>query len=503
MYAPLQLPDEAQELDLLVCLPPPDGNLDHLTDGSYPTDYCEPDRHRSGSTTAVSGEYEVRSSGGSPGTSATTPAGAHLYLLWWYVGDQTTPPTPAPLSLVPQGMVAGSTAPNRGVRALGHWSAWQEYGVRRFPWFYGRYSTDIHGVIQQSIGHNADGTETDWPNVETILDADLASIRSGGGVTPITDVITQEGLAGFHAQKHNRFAAHPGIGYSISTVINQEVGTYVDPGHVYDLDDFPPLLDTLEYGVDYLEPPTNPAPPPGADPDTVFSYYVEYDGLNVRLGWEDWNTKLAVSTGAVGLTDAEYGHFNARLDTDYINEHIDGFEVTIRFAAIPTTVGWTPVQNPSYPQAGTRIPTSYIEWGDGTELASHTTHLGTGDGYLADITIALSELGNIGSFTVFNQPEFLGSRDQPIADFPCVLDETNASIFVDYYYNYGIATWTAGLSSQQMADPDHFGQVFETRPVVRYQHPQFRYWVPGPKPAYIPLGDLAIQATDRPPIIFW
>jgi hypothetical protein len=70
---------------ILTCLPPPDGQLDHVCDGSYPTPYVWAERWGS-EPTQTTGEYTPAASGGYTGSLDTPPAGMHVYALWYSPG---------------------------------------------------------------------------------------------------------------------------------------------------------------------------------------------------------------------------------------------------------------------------------------------------------------------------------------------------------------------------------------------------------------------------------
>lgn len=501
-YAPLVFPSGAERVGILVCLPPPSRNLSDLHMGLYPTPFVFAVR------TGIDswfGEYEPTATGGYTGSLDTPPEGMHLYALWY---TSATPPVMSltPLEVVPQGMVAGSTGPARGGRKAvngAHWSAWQTYGTKDFPYqYFSSYNfNDAHGSV---VNHLEVDTSSDsgWPNVATILNSQLADIRSGSGLdtNPLLGDRQHTGFL-FSGFKSNRSGGFLTAHWSTRAQIQQGIASYIDLDRSEDLDELPPLLQSMEYGTGFLDPPEAELA------GQIARTYVIYETLATRIGWRDWTTKRLVGVTSGNLGVVRHDTFNARLDSDGIGttEYSD-YSASFRYAALPTATEFTAPIYPPDVYAYDRVPTdpSFFAWGAGTELATFTTGpIPSTGSYMDQVTLPLSVLGNTAEFTLVVQPQFLGPDAQPVADFTPTPDETNPSIAVSEQYTYAMAVNHSGIERPFNVDTADPLYPWAEGPVSIYQEPRFKYWVPGPIPAYIPLGDLRVGDTGRPPIIFW
>ena len=96
------LPGDASEIDYYVCLPNPDGNVDHTLSNFYPTYYR--DAYTSWDTVpggSISSDTSFGPTGGAPDVDAL-PSGAHLYIAWYGFGTGVIPqPSVGPEALLP------------------------------------------------------------------------------------------------------------------------------------------------------------------------------------------------------------------------------------------------------------------------------------------------------------------------------------------------------------------------------------------------------------------
>lgn len=535
VYAPRGLPDDAQYVSVLVCKPPPDGNIMNVLNGLYPTVFIWGQRTRSGSSSSENGSYALNTSGGAsyPDPGDPAPAGAHLYaIVRPLFGGTGLAPAILPLDLVPRGMVPGSNGPPRGSYENGHWSEWQDPPPdAHWPFEYHYFNSipaeidyeyDAHGTILNWSQENYTGPVT-WPNLEAKIADHLADFRTAGGLETGTAFETNRGL---FAHAGGAFVASKSSGVDMSwetiTDVAQGVATYKDRGYADRLDWFPESMSDLTWGDDYLDiPPGHEGPLTG---DTV-----QYEGYAVRTGWADWHPRIRIGTTNLYAMlqdfqgDSGHGTPEDPLEPGSPGNpflEYDSFTVGFRWAMFPYMTEFSPPLQLSQtpPGAGSQylfprfvVDPNWHAWGEGITAATYTSGplpIGTsGDPdswypYVLDqITIPLSELGNVEAFTVVSQPDYLDVRDHPITD-PAPLDipgetwfhDVVASLFVETENLEWIGVYTG---------PDTGNQVGVNVPEVIYAQPRFRYWKPGPLPAYIPLGDLRLGDVSRDTIQFW
>lgn len=168
------LPADAREIDYLIALPPPSGNVDDAANGSYSTVYFQEWGYRDSDGDFATGDSGISQAGSAVGEER--PEGAHLYVGWFAPSELGQPSLPAQ-SIVPQDWTIGGRGWTRGP---GHWSDWQpgyEFSVSAQPRMHlfnelYRQSNDFY---RYSLGQ--------WPDIDANIRGMVDDVETGSGST--------------------------------------------------------------------------------------------------------------------------------------------------------------------------------------------------------------------------------------------------------------------------------------------------------------------------------
>jgi len=517
-YAPLAVPADAGRIELLVCLPPPDGSLANLLNGSYYTPYAWPrtNRYPDGSLLPT-GDYLIGWSGGPAGSASDPPPeGLHLYVIWYDTTASATPAAPSttPLAVVPQGMATGSSAPARGGRLAAngaHWSDWYSTIDRSYVvspdnnetnasttgnMYYKRSSETGSGVVGEdnyadySWEHTylEDATAalqvlTTGPTISPPqVESTTLSSGSGGGqvVYGMTQRVTRDV---YTANTTNPSVAKQTYQHVIN-VSSAAVG-YHGSTFSHSLTD---EVAGLTYGLDYIEHPDAS----GIDPATIAGNTYYEAATSEFLGWEAHTVEVLSTSLDVWLDQA--GFHATTTPPQSLAVKVAKLPYQLLTGVAPYKPGWH-----SYAD-GETIYTIDLGYpadptaGDGAfERQPITLNFGDDE----DLVIQLQ-------FSTFDGPDLMPTPDE--LDFPPMppagtvthwqFDNTRAVAVDGMPLNFSeIDRLTASGIPDVATGPTPL-------PRIKYRLPRHRHWVPGPVPAYIPLGDLKIQGSERPPMFF-
>jgi hypothetical protein len=287
----------------------------------------------------------------------------------------------------------------------------------------------------------------------------------------------------------------PGFGYTTGRYfsgfeLTQTVATFIGTG-LEGQKDYPySFFYNLALGVDYIGIPGSNA-------------QIEWESESAELtGWADWNVDIGrVSAGSFTYNAGHGSQFHSYGNTLV---PLPGFTApTFRYQAFGAElVGANENDVASI---------AFQPYGAGVNVGEFTPAMDpmvTADQPISgNTTLTLSEVGPAPILSVMVQSDYQGPLAQPIANYT-VHDapdndandgstlQAGSQIFIR------ITFWGIEQAARLIN-----GVTTQLYPKVIYRNPRWRYWIPGPTPAYIPLplppvGALTINDAQRSKIIF-